>query len=69
MSPLALSDAQMREIQIIALGVPYHLRGAYFQEVAAMLRNKDHLGDGAIHRVCRAVAHTIIWNTARSAND
>jgi hypothetical protein len=67
--PIALTDAQLREIQTIALGVPYDLRGAYLQGVADVLRDKGPLGDGVVHRVCRAVAHTIIWDAARTAND
>ena len=67
--PIRLTDAQMREVQQIALGVPYHLRAAYLQEVAAVLRNNGPLGDGLVHRVARAVAHQIAWNAARSAKD
>jgi hypothetical protein len=67
MTPIALTDAQLREIQTIALGVPHHLRSAFLQEVATMLRDKGDLGDGVINRVCRAVAHQLIWDAARSA--
>jgi hypothetical protein len=69
MPPIALSDAQLAEVQQIALGVPYHLRSVYLQEVAAVLRDKGTLGDGIVHRVCRAVAHTLIWDAARAANE
>jgi hypothetical protein len=66
-SPIALSDAQMREIQNVALGVPYELRDRYLTEVAAMLRDKGPLGDGLVHRVCRAIANRIIWDAGRRA--
>jgi hypothetical protein len=69
MTPIALTDEQLREIQAIALGVPYHLRDAYLQQVAAVLRDKDHLGDGVIHRVARAIANQIRWDATRTAND
>ena len=54
MSPIALTDAQLREIQSIAFSVPHHLRAAYLQQVATVLRDKDNLGDGVIHRVALA---------------
>jgi hypothetical protein len=62
MNPIALTDAQLREIQTIALGVPYHLRDAYLQQVAAVLRNKVDLGDGTVNRVARAIANQIRWD-------
>jgi hypothetical protein len=67
MTPLRLSDRQLREIQTIALGVPYHLRDAYLQEVASVLRDKGPLGDGIVHRTARAIAAQIRWNAARTA--
>jgi hypothetical protein len=47
--------------------VPYDLRALYLQQVAAILRDKAPLGDGVVHRVCRAVAHQITWDAARTA--
>jgi len=69
-SPIALSDHQLREIQTIALSVPYDLRGLYLQEVATMLRELSQmadLGDGSVHRIARIVANRITWNAGRSA--
>jgi len=67
---IRLSDSQLREIQTIALGVPYDLRARYLQEVATMLRELSQmadLGDGSVHRVARIVANRITWNAGRTA--
>jgi hypothetical protein len=66
-APIALSDRQLREIQNIALGVPYDLRGRYLEEVATLLRDKGDLGDGVINRICRAVANQLVWDNGRSS--
>jgi len=58
MSPIALTDAQMREIQQAGQLVPYDLRGAFLEQVAAELRGKA-LGDGIVHRVAYDVARTL----------
>jgi hypothetical protein len=65
--PIALTDRQLREVQTIALGVPYHLRARYLEEVAALLRDKGDLGDGMVHRVARAIANRIVWDSGRTA--
>jgi hypothetical protein len=69
MSPIRLTDAQMREVQAAAQTIPWELRDRYLTEVAAMLRDKGSLGDGLVHRVCRAVANQIIWDAGRRALD
>ena len=65
--PLRLTGNQLREIQNIALGVPYDQRARFLEEVAALLRGKADLGDGSVHRIARAVANRILWDHGRSA--
>jgi hypothetical protein len=46
--------------------VPYDLRGAFLERVAAELHGKD-LGDGLVHRVAYEVARSITWDAGRTA--
>ena len=66
-SPIALTDAQLREIQTIAMGVvPYDLRGRYLERLAEALRGHD-LGDGFVHHTAYEVARSITWTAGRTA--
>ena len=64
--PVALTDAQLRELMQAAQLVPLDLRNAFLQQVAARLRGKD-LGDGLVHRVAYEVARSITWDAERAA--
>jgi len=66
MSPLRLSDAQLREIQAAALMVPHDLRGAFLQRLALELEGKV-LGDGTVHRAAYAVARALVFDAGRTA--
>jgi hypothetical protein len=59
MSPIPLTDSQLREVQHAALMVPYDLRPAF-------ITGKD-LGDGLVHRVAYQVARSITFDTGRTA--
>jgi hypothetical protein len=59
--PIALSDSQLREIQLVAQMVPYDLRSRFLEKVMTELRGKD-LGDGLVHRVAYEVARAITWD-------
>ena len=61
MSPIALSDVQLREVMQAEHLVPLHLRQTYLEKVAAELRGKD-LGDGLVHRVAYDVARMLAWD-------
>jgi hypothetical protein len=43
MSPIALSDAELIEVQAAAALVPHHLRSTFLQQLAAELRDKSVL--------------------------
>jgi hypothetical protein len=58
---LRLTDAQLREIQRLALAVPHHLRAAFLHQIAAALDGKV-IGDGAVHRAARHIARSLAWN-------
>jgi hypothetical protein len=64
--PVALTDAQLREIKLAAQMVPYDLRAAFLERVMTELRGKD-LGDGLVHRVAYEVARSITWDSERTA--
>jgi hypothetical protein len=64
MTPIALTDAQLREVQQAASMVLIELRGLYLERVADQLRGKD-LGDGLVHRIAYEVARTIMWDAGR----
>jgi hypothetical protein len=66
MTPIRLTDTQLREVQQAALMVPIELRGLYLERVADQLRGKD-LGDGFVHRVAYEVARSLVWDTGRMA--
>jgi hypothetical protein len=66
MSPIRLTDEQMREVQQAAAIVPYDLRQTFLERLALELRDKD-LGDGLVHRVAHAVARDITWTAGRTA--
>jgi hypothetical protein len=66
MSPIALTDTQLREVQSAAAMVPIDLRGVFLEQVAIELRGKD-LGDGLVHRTAYAIAREITWNAGRMA--
>jgi hypothetical protein len=66
MSPIALSDVQLHEVQAAAQMVPHDLRRAFLERLALELRGRD-LGDGLVHRVAYEIARSIIWTSDRSA--
>jgi len=47
--------------------VPFDLRQAFLELVAAELRGREILGDGTVHRVACEVARTIAWDAERTA--
>ena len=63
--PVALTDNQLREIQLAAAMVPYDLRAIYLEKVMTELRGKD-LGDGLVHRIAYEVARSITWDSERT---
>jgi hypothetical protein len=65
MSPIALSDTQLRELMQAAQLVPLDLRDAFLERVAARLRGQD-LGDGLVHRVAYEVARLMVWDIERT---
>jgi hypothetical protein len=66
-SPIALSDAELAEVMAAARLVPFGLRQAYLEQVAAKLRGKD-LGPGLVHRIAFEVARGIAWDGERVAS-
>jgi hypothetical protein len=66
MTPIRLTSSQLREreVQHAAQMVPYDLRSAFLERVAAELRGKD-LGDGLVHRIAE-VARTITWDAGQT---
>jgi hypothetical protein len=66
MIPIALTDAQMRELLQAAATIPFELRDGYLTRVAARLRGLD-IGDGTVHRVAYEVAREMIWAAGRRA--
>jgi hypothetical protein len=66
MTPIRLTDTQLREIELAALMLPIDLRGLYLERVADQLRGKD-LGDGLVHRVAYQVVRSIMRDTGRMA--
>src|SRR5262249_8858441 len=66
MTPIRLTDRQLRELMQAAQMVPLDLRDVFLQRVAAELRGKD-LGEGLVHRVAYDVARAITWDAGRVA--
>jgi len=66
MTPIRLTDTQLRELMQAAGTVPLDLRDAFLARVAAELRGKD-LGDGLVYRVAYEVARMIAWDAERTA--
>ena len=64
MTPMALTDTQLRKLMQAAGTVPLDLRDAFLVRVASELRGKE-IGDGTVHRVAYQVAHAIVWDTGR----
>jgi hypothetical protein len=62
MTPIALSDRQLAEVQAAAATLPRDLRPRFLERLAGEVTGKD-LGDGLVHRVARQVAKTIIWES------
>jgi len=67
MSPIRLTDIQLREVQQAAQMVPWTLRRVYLERLANELRGKDDFGDGEVHRLAYKVAREITWNAERTA--
>jgi hypothetical protein len=61
MTPIRLTDTQLREVRQAAEMVSVDLRPAYLERLALELRGKD-LGDGLVHRVAYEVARSITWD-------
>jgi len=53
--PIALTDSELHELRQIAETIPWDLRPDFLERVAAKLQGQD-IGDGVVHRVCRAVS-------------
>jgi hypothetical protein len=66
-TPIALSDSELAEVQAAANGVPYHLRSAFLEQLAVALRGRT-LGDGIVHRVAYEVAREVAWGAERVAS-
>ena len=66
MSPIALTDSELRELRQIAETIPWELRQNFLEQVAARLKGQE-MGDGAVHRVVHQVAREVIWSTGRTA--
>jgi hypothetical protein len=67
-SPIALTDSELAEVIQAARLVPFDLRQAFLERVAAELRGRKILGDGVVHRVAFAVARTLAWDAERAAS-
>jgi hypothetical protein len=68
MTPIALSDHQMREVMDAANLVPLDLRQHYLERLALELRDKDLAGaDGLVHRLAFQVARSITFAAGRTA--
>jgi hypothetical protein len=65
MPPIALTDAQLHELQQAAQLVPYNLRSLYLERVALVLRGQE-IGDGVVHRIVYQVAREITWDAGRT---
>ena len=66
--PLALTDAQWREIRQAANLVPIDQRSLYLERVASELHGKDLSGaDGLVHRAAYKVARDLVWASDQSA--
>ena len=63
--PVALTDAQLRELMQAAQLVPLDLRNVFLERVAVRLRGQD-LGDGLVHRVSYEEARAICWDVERT---
>jgi hypothetical protein len=66
MTPIALTDRQLREVMDAANLVPWDLRDVYLQQVADQLRGRD-LGDGTVYRVSHETARVIVRTARRTA--
>jgi hypothetical protein len=54
MTPIRLTDSQLQEVLQAARMVPFDLRQAFLEQLAAELQGKD-LGDGVVHGVAYSV--------------
>jgi hypothetical protein len=68
MTPLRLTDAQLREVRQAALMVPHDLRSVFLERLALALRGQGELGDGVVHRVAYEVARVVVWDSERVAS-
>ena len=66
MTPIALTDSELRELRQIAETIPWELRPDFLERVAAKLRGQE-IGSGVIYRVAHAVARQMIYETGRRA--
>jgi hypothetical protein len=66
MSPIALTDVQLREVKQAAQIVPHDLRQTYLERLALELRGRD-LGDGLVHKLAYQVARAIVWEADQTA--
>jgi hypothetical protein len=66
MTPIALTDSELRELRQIAETIPWDLRPSFLERVAAKLRGQE-TGDGLVYRVAHEVARQMIYETWRRA--
>jgi hypothetical protein len=66
MMPIRLTDSELQEVLQAARTIPFDLRQAFLERLAAELRGQP-LGDGLVHRVAYNVARAITWDAERTA--
>jgi hypothetical protein len=65
-APLALTQAQLDEVMLMARPIPRDLRALFLQMVAQRL--PAHPGDGQVFKVAAAAQKEVLWNVQREAS-
>ena len=64
MTPVSLTDDQLRQVMTIAEQIPYDLRDIYLKTLAAHLRHRcdrdGSVGDGDVHRAAIAARAVVV---------
>jgi hypothetical protein len=63
--PIALTDAQLKQIKLSAFQIPYSLRGAYLRRLAELLPRA--FGDADVWRASHQAAREIMRTSDRTA--
>ncbi len=65
--PLALTQAQLDQVMLIARPIRHDLREQFLELVAQLLAGQE-IDDGSVYRAARAAAKQVMWDMDREAS-